>query len=147
MTDTTPTPEAARELLAEIDSKPPSEAIIRDYWSGHAAAMESVRPFVAAYAEQADEIAKLRAWRDGYDEGEIAERMGNDTNPHPEGSPAYCGWSFGFWSNRKLRLLRAEVAASRKMLNSLVQSFKVVHPDVIGEYAAARAANTEHPNA
>lgn len=52
---TTTTPEAARAMLADIDRHPPSETIANDYSRGHVAAMESVRAFLAAYAELAEE--------------------------------------------------------------------------------------------
>lgn len=54
---TTPTPEAARELLAEIGAR----RLREPHGMGWLGTSMRCRPFLAAYAEQADEIAKLRA--------------------------------------------------------------------------------------
>ena len=52
-------------------------------------------------------------WKDAYDVGEVVgmkTNMDDTENPYPEGSNAYCGWSFGFWGarNASLRQLAEE---------------------------------------
>jgi hypothetical protein len=65
-----PTPEAARELLRQINEwHGDSDAAVEDKW--HRGWIRQARPILAAYADQSDRLARAeaecRAWRYGFD--------------------------------------------------------------------------------
>lgn len=77
---TTPTPEAARELLAEIDAMPPYHP---DLLGGRMVLLgRRCRPILAAYAEQADKLrlatAECEAARQRFDAAKRAGFNGHD---------------------------------------------------------------------
>jgi len=65
-----------------------------------------------------------RAWRDAHDEGEVAAKYGKEpsANPYPEPCHAFCGWTFGYWSQSDKDNLRKAEQAHAALVGALLDA-------------------------